>query len=51
VIEVTPHPDDAQRAAIEAALEAEKREQEQAGLSPWAKTVLPVHDAHDEPHP
>ena len=43
-LEITPEPDDAQRAAIEAALEGEAREQEDAGPSPWAKQVLPVHD-------
>ncbi len=50
-LEITPEPDDAERAAIEAALEAEEKETEEAGPSAWAKGVLPVHDAHDEPHP
>ena len=51
-LEITPEPDDAERAAIAAALEAEEREKERAaGPSRWAKSVVPVHDAHDEPHP
>ena len=50
-LEITPEPDDAERAAIAAALEAEEAEKEQAGASLWAKGVLPVHDAHDDPHP
>jgi hypothetical protein len=50
-IEITPEPDDAERAAIAAALEAEEQEAEQAAPSRWANTVLPVHDAVDEPHP
>lgn len=49
--EITPEPDDAERAAIAAALEAEEKEKEQAGASPWATRVMPVHDAHDESHP
>jgi hypothetical protein len=49
--EITPEPNDGERAAIEAALEAEEAEKEEAGPSPWAKGVVPVHDAHDEPHP
>lgn len=48
--EITPEPSDAERAAIEAALEAEKAESAQAEPSNWAKRVVPVHDAHDEPH-
>jgi hypothetical protein len=47
-LEITPEPTDAERAAIAAALEAE---QDQAGASSWAKREVPVHDAHDEPHP
>jgi hypothetical protein len=50
-LEITPEPDAAERVAIEAALEEEAAEQEHAGPSPWAKRELPVHDAHDEPHP
>ena len=50
-LEITPEPDDAERAAIAAALEAEKAEKEQARSSSWAKREVPVHDAHDEPHP
>jgi len=50
-LEITPEPDDAERAAIAAALETEEAEKEQAAPSAWAKGVLPVHDAHDEPHP
>jgi hypothetical protein len=50
-LEITPEPDDAERAAIAAALEAEEVEKEQSGLSSWAKAVLPGHDAHDDPHP
>jgi hypothetical protein len=50
-LEITPEPDDAERAAIEAALEAETAEKEHAGPSAWAMREVPVHDAHDEPHP
>ena len=50
-LDITPEPDDADRAAIAAALEAEEKEKEQAGASRWAKGVVPVHDGHDEPHP
>jgi hypothetical protein len=51
-LEITPEPDDGERAAIAAALEAEEAEKERAGSSGWAKRVAPpVHDAHDEPHP
>lgn len=50
-LEITPEPDDAERAAIAAALAAEEAEKEQARPSRWSKGVLPVHDAHDEPHP
>jgi len=50
-LEITPEPDDAERAAIEAALAAEQTEKEKARPSRWAKGVVPVHDAHDEPHP
>ena len=50
-LEITPEPDDAERAAIAAALEAEEKEAEQAGPSLWANTVVPVHDALDDPHP
>ena len=50
-LEITPEPDDAERAAMAEALEAEEKEKEQAGPSPWANTVVPVHDAQDEPHP
>jgi hypothetical protein len=50
-LEITPEPTDAERAAIAAALEAEETEQDQAGASSWAKREVPVHDAHDEPHP
>jgi len=50
-LDITPEPDDAERAAIAAALEAEEKEKEQAGASRWAKGVVPVHDGHDEPHP
>jgi hypothetical protein len=50
-LEITPEPAEAERAAIAAALEAEEAEKEQAGPSRWAKGVVPVHDAHDEPHP
>jgi hypothetical protein len=50
-LEITPEPDGAERAAIAAALAAEEAEKEQAGPSKWAKRVVPVHDAHDDPHP
>ena len=50
-LEITPDPDEAERAAIAVALEAEEAEKEQAGPSRWAKGVVPVHDAQDEPHP
>jgi hypothetical protein len=50
-LEITPEPDDAERAAIEAALEEERAEKERAGPSRWAKREVPVHDAHDDPHP
>jgi len=50
-LEITPEPDEVERAAIAAALEAEENERAQAAQSPWAKRVIPVHDAHDEPHP
>ena len=50
-LEITPEPDDAERVAIEVALEADEAEKEQAGASQWAKRVVPVHDGHDEPHP
>ena len=51
ILEITPEPDDAERAAIAAALEAEAKEKEQADPSAWARGVVPVHDANDEPHP
>jgi len=41
-LEITPVPDDAERAAIAAALEAEEREKERSRPSPWTD---------DEPHP
>jgi hypothetical protein len=43
-LEITPEPDDAERSAIAAALEAEENEKEKARLhpAPWAS---------DEPHP
>ena len=47
-LEITPEPDDAERAAIAAALESEEKENEDAGPSPWANGVVPVHD---ESHP
>jgi hypothetical protein len=50
-LEIVPEPNDAERAAIAAALEAEAAENEQAGPSRWAKREVPVHDGHDEPHP
>ena len=50
-LEITPEPDEAERAAIAAALKAEEKEKERAGPSKWAKGVVPVHDGHDEPHP
>jgi hypothetical protein len=50
-LEITPEPTDAERAAIEGALEAEDAEKEQAAPSRWGKSEVPVHDAHDEPHP
>jgi hypothetical protein len=50
-LEITPEPNDAERAAIAAALEAEATEKEQAGPSRWAKREVPVHDGQDEPHP
>ena len=50
-LEITPEPDDAERAAIAAALEAEEAENTQARPSRWGNTVVPVHDANDEPHP
>ena len=48
---ITPEPDETERAAIEAALEAEEAEKDEAGPSRWAKREVPVHDAHDDPHP
>jgi hypothetical protein len=50
-LEITPEPNDAERAAITAALEAEATENGQASPSRWAKRVDPVQDAADEPHP
>jgi hypothetical protein len=50
-LEITPEPDEAERAAIAEALEEEEKEKERAAPSSWAKGVVPVHDAHDEPHP
>ncbi len=50
-LEITPEPDEAERAAIAAALAAEEAEKQQARPSRWAKGVVPVHDANDEPHP
>jgi hypothetical protein len=50
-LEITPEPAENERAAIAAALKAEEKEKEQAGPSPWANSVGPVHDADDEPHP
>lgn len=47
--EISPQPDDAERAAILAALEAEEAEQD--GPSPWAKALLPQSQAEDEPNP
>ncbi|MGH3009629.1 MAG: hypothetical protein ACRDLM_09550 [Gaiellaceae bacterium] len=46
-LSISPQPDDAERAAILAALEAE--EAEQAGRSEWAKAGLPQREAEDEP--
>jgi hypothetical protein len=48
-LDITPEPDDAERAAIAAALQAE--EKEQAGPSRWAKSVVPVREDRDETHP
>jgi hypothetical protein len=42
-LEITPEPDDAERAAIAAALEAEEKEMERARQAAWA--------ADDELHP
>jgi hypothetical protein len=41
-LEITPEPDDAERAAIAAALEAEEKEKEPRGPASWLS---------DEPHP
>jgi hypothetical protein len=35
-LEITPEPDDAERAAIVAALKAEEDEDKRSGGSPWA---------------
>jgi len=43
--DISPEPDEAERAAILEALAAEKAERDAA--SPWADTVLPQHDAED----
>jgi hypothetical protein len=45
-LEITPEPNDAERAAIAAALEAEETEKEQAGASPWA-----ARETDDEARP
>jgi hypothetical protein len=51
-LEITPEPDAAERAAIVKALDEEEKETAQVAVpSRWAKRVVPVHDAHDEPHP
>ena len=48
--EISPEPDDAERAAIVAALAADGAEQQR--LSPWAQSVLPERSAEaDEPYP
>jgi hypothetical protein len=44
-LEISPQPDDAEKAAILAALEAEKAEH--AGPSEWAKAALPQREAED----
>jgi hypothetical protein len=50
-LEITPEPNDAERAAIAAALEAEATEEKQAGPSGWGKRGMPIHDTLDESHP
>jgi hypothetical protein len=45
--EISPEPDDAERAAILEALAAKEAEQE--GFSPWARALLPQRDPDDEP--
>jgi hypothetical protein len=49
-LSISPQPDDAERAAIVAALEAEAAEAAgRAGRSEWAKAGLPQREAEDEP--
>jgi hypothetical protein len=47
-LEITPEPDEAERGAIAAALEAEEAEKERSGPSRWANRVDSVND---EPNP
>jgi hypothetical protein len=46
-LEITPEPDEAERAAITAALEAEEKEKAQAGPSRWAEAAFPEHASCD----
>jgi len=50
-LEITPEPDENERAAIAAALEAEKAENGRAAPSRWFERVAPADNTHDEPHP
>jgi hypothetical protein len=48
-LEISPQPDEAERAAIEAALEADAAEQPES--SAWADALLPGRDQEDEHRP
>jgi hypothetical protein len=48
--QISPEPDEAERAAIVAALAADEAEQER--LSPWVQAILPERSGErDEPYP
>lgn len=47
--QITPEPDEAERAAILAALAAEEAEQQP--LSPWARALLPSRDEEELENP
>lgn len=48
VLDITPEPSDAERAAIEAAL-AEEGEEAAPGPSPWSQALLPQREEPLEP--
>lgn len=48
-LQITPEPDDAERAAILEALAAEEAEED--GVSPWAEAVLPQREADFDDRP